>query len=468
MRSAGFALAVGSALVSTALAACGSSSNGSSPGGGDGGSDAAAPETGGEGSASGTYPAFTVDAPQIKKNQGTVIANPVVVTVTWPGDSNASTWEAMGDTIGASSFWSATTAEYGVSAATSGAANHVRMTQPLPASMSYYDVQKYVIATLTPVVSDAGAPPADAGAGDGGAPNPAWPKPTTDASGRSQTIYALYIGSIVTDPGSGLDFCKEGGLGYHDDVVVGGIDVPYSVTLECPSTSLSTQEIEETAVHELVEAATNPYPASTKTVGYVGFDADHLAWDLYTGFNDELADACQNWQDSYYQESGSFPYWAQRSWSNKAATAGHDPCVPSPGGAYHGMTLFPANETSVQVDLSSIGMAKTTTKGFKAALSQPVTFQVGFFSDAATGPWTIGSDFPATTQLFTTTGGTLGNGKGTVSIDKTSGQNGDQANVTVTITAKGDAGFHVMAITWDPPSAKGFAPHYLPVVIVDQ
>jgi len=55
-----------------------------------------------------------------------------------------------------------------------------------------------------------------------------------------------------------------------------------------------------------------------------------------------------------------------------------------------------------------------------------------------------------------------------VTIDQTTGQNGDKANVTVTVTAKGDAGFHLMAITWDPPSSNAFLPHYLPLVIVDE
>ena len=86
--------------------ACGNSGNKSSPGGGDSGSGADATEEAGdagdEGNGDGTYPAFTVDAPQVEKNQGAIIAKPVLVTVSWPGDTNASTWEAFGDAIGAS------------------------------------------------------------------------------------------------------------------------------------------------------------------------------------------------------------------------------------------------------------------------------------------------------------------------------------------------------------------------------
>jgi hypothetical protein len=217
-----------------------------------------------------------------------------------------------------------------------------------------------------------------------------------------------------------------------------------------------------------VEAATNPESNASTPQGYTGFDPQHLAWDLYTGFNDELADACQNWQDSYYQETGSFPYWVQRSWSNAAALLGHDPCAPAASGTYYGVTFFPSQESMTTVNLTSLGGAPSATRGFNVSVGTPLTFQVGYFSDASMAPWTIAYDFPTTTQLFSETGNPIGNGAATVSIDKTSGQNGDMANVTVTVSARGEAGFHVMAITWDAPTQSGFSPHYMPVVLVDQ
>ena len=449
--------------VAIVVGAFGCGSNKSSPGGGDAstGGDAET-DAGDDGAGPAGYPAFPADLPQVQKNQGAVLSSPVLVTVSWPGDANASTWEGFGDAIGASTYWSATTSEYGVGPATSGPSNHVRMTQALPPSLSYTDLQNFVVAAVQAAESDAGA-----GATDGGAPDPAWPRPTLDAHGNAQTIYSLFIApsTNVTDPGSGQPFCVEGGLGYHDSVVVGTANVAYSVTLECAG--LTDAEIEETAAHESVEAATDPFVESA-TLGYVGFDADHLAWDIYTGFNDELADACQNWQDSYYEESGSFPYWVQRSWSNAAASKGADPCVPAAAGTYYGMALLAGQATTVQVDLTSIGASKESTKGFAATVGQPLTFQVGYFSDASAPAWKIAYDFPSETQLFTETGSTLGNGTATVTIDKTTGANGDVANVSVTVKTKGTAGFQIMAITWDPPTMTGFAPHYLPIVLVDQ
>jgi|HubBroStandDraft_2_1064218.scaffolds.fasta_scaffold63678_2 hypothetical protein len=476
-----FFAAMAAAALAGSVAACGS---GGAPKADAGpANDASGPDVlddSSGGSISTTYPAFAVDVPQVLANQSNVLTSPVIVTITWPAaDTNAATWEAFGDAIGSSTFWRATTSEYGVGQATSGMSNHVRMTQPLPVQMSYYDVQNFVITSLGGTALDGGvveagaagpdASDSDAGGSDAGA-SLLWPAPTTQG-GNVQTIYSLFVPASVsvTDPGSGQPFCEEGGFGYHDDVVVGGKPIAYAVTLECRSQSVAS--FEETATHEYVEAATNPYP-SGMVLGYVGFDPNHLSWDIFTGYNDELADACQNWIDSYYQESAPFPYWVQRIWSNTLASAGHDPCAPEPAGAYYGMTLFPSQESMVTIDLTQLGIGKKTTMGFAAKVGVTATFQVGFYSDSDTaGPWTIGYEFPDTTLLFDAMGNPVQNGAATVTIDKRSGQNGEKATVTVTPTKAGDFGFQIMAITWDPPpstQAATYAPHYLPLLISNE
>jgi hypothetical protein len=249
------------------------------------------------------------------------------------------------------------------------------------------------------------------------------------------------------------------------------------VSLQC--SGFTARDVEETMAHEYAEAATDPYPSYPNTnappteLGFVGFDGNHLSWDVYTGFQDELGDACEFWAESYYQETGAFPYWVQRIWSNKAAAAGHNPCAPQPSGAYTGMTLFPSQEGDITVDLTSVGFAKQTTKGFHAVVGQSVTFQVGFFSDAPTAPWTISYDFQAQTNLFDNSGNQIGNGAATVTIDHPTGVNGDKAYVTVTPTAAGQLGFQVMAITWDQPvladgGPSQAPPRYLPLLILNQ
>lgn len=520
-----------------AVAACGSNGPSSSGASADGGSPEATPggdDAADHGSVSATYPAFTVDMPQVAANQGIILRSPVIVTVTWPAhDPNAATWDFFADLIGPSSYWSAATSEYGVNPASSGAANHVHMVQPLPKTMSYFDLQNFVLLSLGGMVADSGAPeggmnPGDAAmpeggieagdgagqlegdavaneaavseggteAGDGAVPeggvdagdggvsdggasaegggaNPPWPVPLSpDGGAEVPIVYALFIpaSTTVVEPGTGRSFCSEGGLGYHDSANVNGKFVPYSIVLECASQTLP--ELEESAAHELVEAVTDPFGLSATQLGYNGFDSDHLAWSLYTGdFGNEIADVCQNWADSYYQESSPFPFWVQRVWSNAHAIAGRDPCVPAPSTPYYGMTFFPAQQARENVDLSAAGMGTITTLGFRAPVGQPVTFQVGFYSDSPSDPWTIAYDFPQVT-LSDLNFNPISNGAATVTIDKTSGQNGEKAYVTVTPSKAGALGFQRMAITWDPPAgdarATGFSPHYQPVILFNK
>jgi hypothetical protein len=301
------------------------------------------------------------------------------------------------------------------------------------------------------------------GDADAGGSNPAWPVPTTDATGRAQVIYALHIpaSTNVLVSGSTKSWCDWGSYGFDSNAEFDNGIVAFTVMFDCASESVD--RVEQAADFQYVDSATAPFQ---QPWGYVRFDPNHYAWELYTDYQDGIADACQNWQSSFYEETGNFPYAAQRMWSNKAALHGHDPCVPAASGTYHGMTLFPSQEATVSVDLTSAGRAKVTTLGYNVTAGTPLTFQVGYFSDAPSSPWTISSDFPVTTNLYDSSRDPIGNGAATVTIDKVSGQNGDIANVTVNVTQKGDLGFHVMAITWDP--APPLKPHYLPIMLVDQ
>ena len=76
----------------------------------------------------------------------------------------------------------------------------------------------------------------------------------------------------------------------------------------------------------------------------------------------------------------------QRTWSNKAAPAGHDPCVPAlPGEVY--FNAAPVLNDNITVDV--IGQT-SRCKGVKIAVGETKTIEIDLFSDAATGgPWTV-------------------------------------------------------------------------------
>jgi hypothetical protein len=247
--------------------------------------------------------------------------------------------------------------------------------------------------------------------------------------------------------------------------------------------------VEEIASHELAEASTDPYPSFNNgaDLAYVGFDTPHYAWEVWQQFQDELGDACEFFRLSNYQLTGSFPYWVQRIWSNASAAAGHNPCAPQPTEPYFNVTLFPEQEQDITVDLRSLFMGPPVdggvdsgppdgaadggtdgivhTRGFRAALNQSVTFQIGFFSDAQTSPIAVTGRVDP--QLFPGFGTGPKNGAATVTIDhQASGLNGEKAYVTVTPTEAGQLGFQLLLLTVSTGSTTW--DHYLPILISNQ
>ncbi len=447
--------------VSATLACGGSRGDGSNAASGDAGQaqDGAGPIPHGSdyGAPSATYPAFPVDVAQVTTGRQQTIHAPVVVTVTWQGDPLASTLEAFGDGIGASSYWAQALGEYGVGAAASGAADHVRLAPAAPAQIT--DVE---IAQL--VQDNAGATPTDAGA--------AWPAPT------AETIYAIYLpdGTKLIAANSGVDLCAVGVGGYHDNVTIAGNAVAYAVIPHCdepsanPPVVFTDVDIEESASHELAEAATDPFP-STQVHGFQGFDDAHYAWDVWTGLQDELGDACEIFREAFYEEPPPFPYWVQRIWSNAGAAAGHDPCTPRLGLPYYDVTLFPSQTQDISVDLTNAGDTTHATKGFRAPVGQSVTFQVGFFSDADTGgPWTLSAVVEPVLPMPDVNGAMISNGAATVAIDHATGQNGEKAYVTITPTAPGQLGFQLVVIksTYYADADATHPNHYMPLLVANQ
>ena len=438
----------------------------------DSGVDAGPPpevlaDAGDYGGTSSTYPAFTVDAPRIVNNGEAVLATPVVVTVTWPGDTLADTFEAFGDNLGATTYWQAAVGEYGVGPVTSGAANHIRLTSAPPATMADTDVATFVTNNLTAAVAGTAAE-------DGGTP---WPAPT------SQTIYAIYLSSSTDLTSQGQSLCAQGVGGYHDSVQVGSNQYSYAVMPHCNDTTATppvvfqASDIEESASHEFAEAATDPIPglqtsSGQPANGYQGFDNDHWNYEFFNQFQDELGDACESFQSSYFQDTETnFPYWVQRMWSNKGVAAGHNPCSPVIAAPFYNTTVFTDQLQAVALDFSSLGGGTYNTKAFHALVGQSVTFQVGFFSDADTGgPWTVTSEMDTAIAQDPSNGNPIDNGTATVTLDQPTGENGHKAYVTVTPTKAGQLGVQLIVLRSALPGEASIEHpnHYLPILIANQ
>jgi hypothetical protein len=426
----------GGAPVTTPVDAGGNTEPGSDAGAGK--VNDAAPASDANGSPSSAYPAFVVDVAQIVDNGGPVLAKPVVVTITWSTDPDAETYNALGDTIGPSAYWKDINSEYGVGAAESGATNHVSITTAPPAGFSDSDLDAFVEA-------NAGV---------------SWPTYTTN------TIYALYLppGTTLYFGGSpdagGQDACAAGVGGYHTESQ--NKNFVYAIMPHC--SSFQTADIELGASHELNEASTDPHPGTNPA--WVGFDQDHLAFEFFNQFQDELGDACESFATA--TDALDFtPYTVQRQWSNKSAAAGSQWCLPKLAEPFYNTTFLPtSNLDTISVDLSALGpgAGMTTSKGFKVPLNTSRTFPIGLFSDGPTsGPFTL--DVQGLTDPIgqDQNGNNIDNGVATVTLDLTSGVNGDIANVTVKPTSYSSLGitfFYIRAVLGGSQQH-----HYLPVLI---
>jgi hypothetical protein len=366
------------------------------------------------------YPAFAPNVPTVLSQGGPTVKSPQIVTITWDGDPNRDVYERFGDRIGDSTYWHATTHEYGVGKAVSGASNHVHISQQLT-TISDEDLDTLIRTNVANAATSG------------------WPAPTEN------TIYTVYLPPNALLFG-GDNACQFGIGGYHTDSQLdGAADKPgavinYAINLNCPA-KWDVNVVTVIASHELVEASTDPFP-STKAA-YVGFDADHLAFDLLQEFQDELGDACEFAKSSDYVAGSPFAFGVQRSWSNQSAKAGHNPCVPRTKLPYFNVTTFPEQMDKIQVDLTSVGGGTQATAGFKATLGTARTFDIGFYSDAPTNAaWTVWAKTPANIAGLTDNDGKpIPNGQAMATIDKPSGHNGHKAQVSVTPTQASSLGF---------------------------
>lgn len=422
-------------------------------------SDATAEAEGGmdHGAPSTTYPAFLPDVGTIQSNNGFVMNAPVIVPITWNADGSQTVFQNFADEIGATSYWHATTSEYGVGPATSGMANHVSLMTAPPASISDTDLQTMV-------------------ANNAGAMN-GWPAPTPN------TIYAFFLApqtslnlnmggmSSEGDAASG-DACANGVGGYHSQVTVGSVTTSYAVVAACNFGGSATmaQQTTESMSHELIEAATDPQPngtddAGAPVAGWVGFDTDHFAYNWFFEFsNTEVGDACEVSADNFYEEketSPAFDAFVQRTWSNKPGPMGHNPCVPAPSPsttAYFNVAVLNLSEVTLTLPPQLTGATGNTNqqvKGVHIPVGKSAVVELGFFSDGPTsGPWTLswhqGSPFNPNVATYLN-----------ATIDKTTGVNGEKAYVTVTPTSAGKLAGELLWIE----STLGTAKHMMPIVI---
>jgi hypothetical protein len=359
------------------------------------------------GAPSTTYPAPHPAAPQLENFGGAVMTAPHLIPIFFPNDADEAQLLAFTKSFPQSKFFAANTAEYGVGAG--DAADAIDIATAPAANLSDSDVQTWLSQQIT-------------------AKAPGFEK--VDAN----TLFIIYYPASTIIDLQGEQSCQTFG-GYHDSVNVGGQDVSYAVVPRCSDFAgpgESTLDVTTgSASHEIMEAATDPVPQS-QSPGYAQPDAAHAFWAFLLGGGED-GDMCAQFPDSFTKDSAT-GFVEQRSWSNKAAAAGHDPCVPAPANQVYFNSAVNLPDT---LDLG--GGYKT--KAISMAVGESKTVEVDLFSDAKTsGAWTVGAMDESA----------FGGGSSNLdfSWDRKTGVNGEKLHLTVTLKSKpqqGASGFFIVS-----------------------
>lgn len=336
-------------------------------------------------------------APQIVNLGGSVMKTPRIVPIFYPGEPYVTQLTAFIGKLAGSSYWTATTSEYGVGAVTVGASH--TMTTAAPSSIDDSEIKTFLTTQLD-------------GAHGWGTPDPS-------------TIYTIYYPSTTTITLMGDTSCTTFG-GYHNEVTIGATRVVYAVMPRCSTGGSDLDYLTSASTHEFIEAATDPHPFTGAAFNQP--DDDHIVWALFP--LSEVGDMCayNTGAEVNLLEIG---YTVQRSWSNKAAAAHHHPCVPAPARVY--FNSVPILTEAVNIDLSGNGTGAYPTKGVKIPVGTSKTIDVTLFADGATGPWTVQAvDYM---QYMRNASPDL-----SFSINKTQGSAGDTLKLTITRNAVGAYG----------------------------
>jgi hypothetical protein len=254
---------------------------------------------------------------------------------------------------------------------------------------------------------------------------------------NANTLYLLHYPKDVAVTEGGGTACQDWDA-YHSEFEYGAAaqNVAYAVIPRCPAgtSGLDTEMdvLTTSESHEIVEAATDPYPDYDPA--FTQADDAHLFWDDVNS-GSEIADMCQ-YDKQAYANFADLGFLVQRSWSNEAAQANGDPCVP----ALPGEVFFNAVPVLSESLSYSYGGQHVHVPGITIPVGQSKTVTLDLYSDRETAPWTIlAQDYGAWSctmgavdpQCATTM---------TFAYSATKGRNGDHIQLTITPTARGSTG----------------------------
>jgi hypothetical protein len=147
------------------------------------------------------------------------------------------------------------------------------------------------------------------------------PRPADGNLGN--VLYMLWFSAHTVVTAGSQRSCVDF-AGYHNSARRNGVEVVYAVIAQCPE--IDPQIV---ASHELIEAATDPIPTNHPGYQLADRTSPWFALGVEVGDLCERSDATGTWNDGRIV--------AQRIWSNAAAAAGQDPCIPGGASPYYNM-----------------------------------------------------------------------------------------------------------------------------------
>jgi len=321
--------------------------------------------------------------PQVIDSGGPTFTAPIVQPIFFANEADVQPYvEAFLPQLASSSFWTAIGAEYGIGPLT--VMPSIVSTDTVPTTDP--EMEQYLATQLDGL-------------------HMGWP-----LADPQSTIYMAMLPAGQMFQGACSEFA-----GYHTNSG-GNSDFAYAVIADCgaPSTDITAlDEVTATISHELIEASTDPKPRTMPA--YEATDRMHLAWGFAAG--SEVADMCE-WTVAAQQRLVG-TYLVQRSWSNAAALAGHDPCVPALGGPY-----INAAPTLGDVTVAMANGMASNAIGISIPTGTSQQIDLHLFSDAPSDPWNIsvidGAQFLRTPITLAIEYGRT-----------TSGSNGDTVSIVV-------------------------------------
>lgn len=348
----------------------------------DGGSSDAGPN---DAARAEVYPAPHPPVRQLTSYGGPVLARPRVVPLFYGDDSDRAKVEATLAKLPGSAYWKGLE-EYGVGDVK--IAPSVTMAPAAPSTFSVADIESTIAASLAKPENAAAAPD------------------------RTQ-IYVIFFPrqTRLLQP-DGSAFCNYGG-GYHESSRGRAVDFAYAVVPHCFP---SFDELMVTTTHELIEAATDPYPLVTPA--WSGADVGHA------GFRGEVADLCDFGGKNGESGAPLFGTRVERMFSNARAKKGHDPCFPELGIPY--FLAAPTPTDTLQV--FDVSFPPASGRGVIVPVGKKKTIDLTLYSDREIPAWTV------TTFVLRGVTNEVSSAL-SATVDRPTGKNGETLRLTLSRTA---------------------------------